>query len=478
MIQRLARAAIASTTTIAVTLLFSADSHASGLYFSDRGVRPLGRGGAFVAGADDIGSTWYNPAGLADAGTSLLADFSWLNFSAEFTRQTNVTDSSGAIHTYTFPTVNGSSPVIPIPTLGASYNFGKNKEFTAAFSIIAPYTAITSFPQTQNGQPAPSRYSLISLDGSLLVVPGVYFAWKPIEQIRLGAGLQMLTGTFKSTIDFSASVPDRVLTAPEDPNYDAYSQLSVGPIFAPSANGGVTIVPDKHVRIGVSGQLPFVIDAPGTTNVRLPTAAVFDNAQQVGDNVHVRFELPAVFRAGVEVRPTDALRLEATFVREFWTTHHAIDINIDNVTLTGVTGFPSPFKVANISIPRNFDNANSYRLGGEYTIPIQKTDYAIDIRAGFNYDQSAVPTAYLSPLTIDLNKYTVSLGGGLHIGTHWRLDAVYAHIFTADQYVDPAIAASPQINPVKGNPTATGSVNGGTYSARADVIGVGVNYKF
>ena len=148
------------------------------------------------------------------------------------------------------------------------------------------------------------------------------------------------------------------------------------------------------------------------------------------------------------------------------------------MTLTGVTGFPSPFKVANISIPRNFDNANSYRLGGEYTLPIPKTDYALDFRAGFNYDQSAVPAAYLSPLTIDMNKYTVSLGGGLHIGAHWRFDAVYAHIFTEDQTVSTAEAQSPLINPVQGNPTKSEAVNGGTYSARADVIGVGLNYKF
>src|SRR6185437_13654908 len=128
--------------------LAATSAQAGGLYMTDRGVRPLGRGGAFVAGADDIGATWYNPAGLADAGTSILADFSWLHFSAEFTRQTNVADAGGAIHTYTFPTVDGTSPVLPIPTLGASYNFGKKKEFTGAFSLIAPYSAITSFPAT------------------------------------------------------------------------------------------------------------------------------------------------------------------------------------------------------------------------------------------------------------------------------------------------------------------------------------------
>jgi long-chain fatty acid transport protein len=81
-------------------------------------------------------------------------------------------------------------------------------------------------------------------------------------------------------------------------------------------------------------------------------------------------------------------------------------------------------------------------------------------------------------LTIDLNKYTASLGGGLHIGQHWRLDAVYAHVFTSQATVDPAEAAVPRVNPVKGNPTQTEAVNGGTYAARADVLGVGVNYRF
>src|SRR5580765_2469829 len=62
------------------SLFFAATADAAGLYFSDRGVRPMGRAGAFVAGADDLGAIWYNPAGIADCGTSFLADFSWLHF--------------------------------------------------------------------------------------------------------------------------------------------------------------------------------------------------------------------------------------------------------------------------------------------------------------------------------------------------------------------------------------------------------------
>src|SRR5450631_2805258 len=101
------------------------EAQAGGLFFSDRGVRPLGRGGAFVAGADDIGAMWYNPAGLADAGTSILVDASWLNFTSDYTRRTAVQSATGTVNIFESPTVSGSTPFLPIPTHGGSYNFGK-----------------------------------------------------------------------------------------------------------------------------------------------------------------------------------------------------------------------------------------------------------------------------------------------------------------------------------------------------------------
>jgi long-chain fatty acid transport protein len=324
--------------------------------------------------------------------------------------------------------------------------------------------------------PSPSRYSLVSLDGSALVVIGGWFAYKPVEEFQIGAGLQMLTGTFKSTVDFSASPPDRIISTPEDGKYDAFSQLNVGPIFAPSANMGITATPTKEVRIGLSGQLPFHVDAPASVNVRLPNAVEFDKASQQGTDAHVQFNLPAILRFGVEVRPIDALRIEATYVREFWSNHSSIDIHPDNIKLLNVTGFPSPFGVSNISIPRNFQDSNSFRLGGEYRVRI--SDYDFGFRAGINYEKSAVPNAYLSVLTIDLDKVTTGIGGSIYIGDHWRLDAVYAHVFASDTTVSAQEAKVPRVNPVNGNPTPVEAINGGTYSATADVLGVGVQYKF
>lgn len=469
-------------------LLGVSSAEGAGLFTTDRGVRPLGRGGAFVAGADDLHAIWYNPAGLADAGSSLIVDFAWLNFSADYTRSVHVTDAGGTVRTVDYPAVRGSTPFLPIPTIAGSYNFGvgknreREKQMTVAFGVFAPYTAIAGYPLTIQGQPSPSRYSLVSLEGSALVVAGGYFAYKPVEWFRVGGGLQAMVGKFQSAVVFSASPSDRLIAAPEDPAYDAFSRLDVGPIIAPSANFGMTAIPAKFLHLGVSAQLPFWVNAPAKIDVRLPTAAPFDNARQEGNAAHVRFRLPAVVRAGAELRgdfsDSSRLRVEAAYVREFWSLHDSIDIRADDVKLYDITGFPSPFGVAPISLPRNFQDSNSFRLGGEYSLKNLIRDYWTDLRAGVSYETSAIPPEWVSPLTYDSNKVVASAGGSLHVGDHWRMDAVAALVLLNGTTVDPADAQVPRVNPVRGNPTETEPINGGEYSARALVLGVGVNYKF
>lgn len=458
-------------------------ANAAGLYTSDRGVRPLGRGGAYVAGADDGGSIWYNPAGLADAGSTLFGDAAWVNFGSEFTRQTQVADSAGTLRNYQYPKVKGTTPFLPIPTLAATYNFGANKEYTLAVGLYAPYASITTYPSTVEGQPAPQRYSLISLDGSMLVVTGAYFAFKPVEQFRIGIGLEALVGTFNTKVTFSASPSDRLIGAPEQPEYDALSQLKVGPIVSPTGTAGMTIVPEKHVRIGLSGHLPIWVDAPASVQVRLPTAAPFDRAYQQGDEGRVKFKLPAILRAGVEVRADlgandTKIRGEVSYVHEFWSMHDSIDVVAKDIRLYNITGFPSPFGVAPISIPRNFQDTNSVRLGGELSTKAIFKENQTDFRAGIGYESSAIPREWVSPLTYDANKINIGIGGSIHVGEHMRMDAMGSLVLLEDTNVDPGEAKVPRVNPVKGNPTATEAVNGGHYSARALILGVGGQYKF
>ncbi|HEY8088004.1 MAG TPA: outer membrane protein transport protein [Polyangiaceae bacterium] len=469
------RSAVLLLLTVVTVVAAGADARAAGLYFSDRGVRPMGRAGAFVAGADDLGAIWYNPAGLADAGTSFLFDMSWLRFSVDYTRELQVVDAGGATQRFTSPTVTGTTPILPIPTIAASYAFGSRKEWTVAAGVLAPYIALTAYPATVDGQPSPARYSMGSYNGSIAAMPGAWISYKPIEELRVGLGVMAFVGKFQSTITFNANPKDRLLGAPEQPEYDANAQLDISPIFAPSANGGVTFVPAKAIRFGLSGQLPMIISSPATITMQMPSSVVFDGASQDGTHAHVRFVLPAIARAGVEIRPMDDLRLELAYVREFWSSQQSIDISPQGMSIDGIAGMPPKVNIPHISMPRGFQDAQSLRLGSEvkYTIG----DYPVATRMGVSYESSAVPPAYLNLSALDFQKWVASVGGSLYVGPHWRFDGVWAHTFASTTYVDPNVAKIPRINPIDGNAPFE-PVNGGRYSANADVFGVGLNYLF
>jgi long-chain fatty acid transport protein len=474
--------ALAGLLTTFTLLYADQPAHAGGLYFSDRGVRPMGRGGAFVAGADDLGATWYNPAGLADVGNSVLVDASWMNFSGEFTRKSQVVDAGGTVRIFDYPQVSAATKFLPLPTLGFSRVFGDEKQYTFAFSLLTPYAPLMSYPATVGGGPSPSRYSLISMEGSALVIPGGYLSIKLAKQFRIGFGVQLLVGKFASSVVFNANPGDRVVGAPEDPRYDTFSQLSAAPIITPSGNLGLIYEPTESIRLGAAFQLPYWINAPASNRVRLPTAPLFDKARQDGDAVHVKFRLPPIFRIGAELRTKfsdeQMLKVEAAYVREFWSVHDSIDVIPDNINLVGVTGFPSPFGIPRLSIPRNFQDSNSFRLGAEYSRKAFQQAQGLTLRAGVAYETSAIPRAYLSPLTLDSDKVTASVGVGLTVTKGLRIDAVYAHIFAFGATVSPGEAQIPRLNPVQGNPVAVEAINGGTYAFRADVMGLGAEYKY
>ena len=221
----------------------------------------------------------------------------------------------------------------------------------------------------------------------------------------------------------------------------------------------------------------MVVDAPAQLKMRLPSSAFFQNASQDGTDAHIHFVLPAIFRAGVEVRPARGLRIEAAYVREFWSSQQSIDITIKNISLDNVGASTLGQKIAipNISFPRGFQDSNSYRLGAEYHYSI--AGYGADTRLGVSYETSAVPTDYLSISSLDFDKVIASIGGSLYVGRRWRFDGTYAHVFEMSTYVNPNTAQIPRVNPIAGNPSRA-PVNGGWYSATADVFGIGLNYKF
>ncbi len=471
------RRAITTAAAVAAALAtLASGARAGGFYLVDRGVRPLGRGGAFVAGADDQHAVWYNPAGLSEAGNGLLVDGALVLFANTYTRTAQPDPSMPAV---SFAPVQGSGAPVPIPTLVVTHDFGL-RHFRFAAGAYAPYAAL---PTYDSAPLAPQRYSLITLDGSALAVAGVWAAWKPHPMISVGAGVQVLIGSFVSQLAFSAC-PATVTCAPEDPQWDSLAQLNVGPIVAPTGNVGVRFNPHRVVSIGASFNLPITVDAGARLDVRLPSAPFYDGARVEGNSAQVGFTLAPIARVGVEVRPTERTRVELAATWEGWSVHDAINLAPRGVRIVNARAVGT-YEVGDVSLARNFQDVWSVRVGGEHRFDVGA--YGITARAGFSYETSATPAAYTSVLTFDADKATVSLGASLARG-RFRLDAVYAHTFwgsveTTPCAYDPRAPTRCQglypTAPFRAGPNAPRyTVNGGSHDPTLNVFGLGLRYAF
>lgn len=457
----------AALLALCATLLPAAGT-AGGFYLTDRGVRPLGRGGAFVAGADDQHAVWYNPAGLISAGDGLLLDASLVSYGSTFTRSAL---PDRAMPPVTFEPVQGGGAPVPIPTLVASHGFGL-RDFVFAAGAYAPYAAITSFPDSPT---APQRYSVVTLEGSLLVVAGLWAAWRPHPTLHVGAGVSALTGSFVARQALSAC-PATLTCAPEDPQWDSMAVIDVGPIFAPTANVGVQFTPHRVIAFGASYQLPYDVDAPAKLGVRLPSASYYEDARVSGDAARVRFRLAPIARAGVELRPLTSTRVELAAVWEGWSVHRSIDIAPEGVALTDVRGVGT-YQLGPLSMNRQFQDTWSVRLGAEHLVDLGRA-YRLQARAGVSYETSATADEYTSALTLDTEKFVGSLGASLHHG-RFRFDAVFAHTFSSSVVVDPRTAALYPVEPFRSNGRAPRiAINGGTYDYSVNVVGLGARYQF
>jgi long-chain fatty acid transport protein len=276
----------------------------------------------------------------------------------------------------------------------------------------------------------------------------------------------------------SGCLPDRFFCAPEDPEWDVAEEISAAPIVTPSGNIGLIWEFYDGWRLGGSFHLPFWVEAPATLTTRLASAAPYRNAEQIGEDATVSFQLPWTVRLGIEARDlTPGLRIEVAGTYEHWAIHDAITVEPDGIAITNLPAFPEEYFLPAIEIPRKFQSAVKGHLGAEYFI-VASDLVGVTPRLGVSYETSAIAEENVSVLTIDSGKVATSVGLSVHIGDA-RIDAVYSHQFTQQVEVAAADARIPQVVPLQANtPENPDYINGGIYDWRVDVIGLGFAYTF
>jgi len=138
---------------------------------------------------------------------------------------------------------------------------------------------------------------------------------------------------------------------------------------------------------------------------------------------------------------------------------------IKNYTGTFETG--NIFGIQKVTFPKNWSDALSIRIGGDY--PFTKS---ITFRAGYFYDQRATPDETLDASGIDLNGHGITFGSSYQYKSY-ILSLSYAHIFTQDANVNNSIAGArvyPEIitSEIRSN---------GRYSAGWNILVFGLQVK-
>jgi long-chain fatty acid transport protein len=435
---------------LALIALAATDVEAGGLTQPFRGARPTGRGGTFVAGGDDVGAMAFNPANLWEIDHfSFLVDGGLVLERMTYDR----IDSGGNPQ----PRVSSSMVILPIPTLGLTYKPKKAPWVTIYGGVWVPYLGLSSWPE--NG---PQRYSSISLSGSLLVTLQLGAAFRVHENVSIGFGLQNMFLRFKSRV-MLGTCPE-LNCAPEDPGFDALTELDASSFFTPSAILGLNVHYPTW-RFGLSFQLPFWIRASGTVVSRLPTDPFFTNAQVVGKDATLDFNLPPILRAAVEVRAIRRVRLELGIDWEIWRVQQDFTITPKGIYIDGVPGI-GRYYLPSLKVNRALDDSVAVRIGVEAE-PVKRRLW---LRAGYIFESSATPDKTTSALSGDGLKNIITLGGSLRMGPV-RFDLGYAHVFTLSRTVTNSEAW--QVNPIQ--PSLLVPVGNGTYNVDADVIAVGLN---
>jgi long-chain fatty acid transport protein len=202
----------------------------SGIDVPDSGALQMGRGGAWVARADDPLAAYMNPAAMAYQAHGVHLSTQLLIFNRCFTRVGPDGEPVSPGQTIPGPGADGGpeaatciDTVYPNPQLAGVFRI--NDQWAIGLAVLGPHGAgSASWPEEveylRNGesrtQPSPNRYILVD-QTSVLVYPTISVAFAPIPELSIGAGFIWGIATAEFTT-FTETL------SPDDGNVDDFAR--------------------------------------------------------------------------------------------------------------------------------------------------------------------------------------------------------------------------------------------------------------
>lgn len=334
-------------------LSVSASAFASGLSKPvNVGPKAIGMGGAFVGVADDPTAIYHNPAGITQIEkTGVIVGADSLITNLEYTPPASATEKAKV-------------EFLPVPFLGVTSDFVK--PIYLGLGIFFPHGNGGKFSGRSAVPSNPDEGRIYSMELS----PAV--AWQITPEWSVGASLRV--------VRVSSSLKGQAL-----PTGDLLQDINLAG-WGVGAAAGFLYKPCKWFSLGGNYRSQVEADLSGN--------AFFASAPTTPLAGKLTQKLPTDINVGVASSPMEGLTLALGYEFER-------NSEIKNLTFTSAVGA--------LTLPQNFKDSHTIKLGGEYWITP-----AIAARAGYAKDLfESIPDTTMNRVVGDISASELSAGGAL-----------------------------------------------------------------
>jgi long-chain fatty acid transport protein len=409
----------------------------NGFDIYEQSAKAVGMAGAFTAQADDPSAIFFNPAGITQLdGTQASVGACLVLPTMQFQSNGNAVMGS-----YPGETVKIKDHTWVIPNVYVTHKV--NDKVTIGIGSFAHFGLGVEWPKYWEGRFTPGTTKTVLTTTSISPV----IAFKPFENLSIGLGPYIQYFDIKLNNLVFIAPP----TLPLTPNSNRTQTVDAS-LTANNWDWGW----QAGFRLKIIDGLSF-----GAAYLSEVRHKITDGDQELGSLANgalilkqgfsAEFILPAILRLGLAWQ-RDPWTIEAGAQWTEWSSYKTLQAVFDNGT--------------SLTSPKNWHNAWLWRIGAQYRV-----NRYLDLRAGFLYDVTPIPSDTLDPLVPSGDRKGFCGGFGLHLGG-FTVDTGYNYI------KDESRSWNNPSGDAKVGPATITRVTGKFEKAYAHIFALNVTYRF
>ena len=413
---------------------------ASGFSITEQSIKNLGNaasGGAAIA--EDASTIFYNPAGLTRLPGNSIEGAGYVIFSDINFQNQGSTTATGSLLSGGDSAEGGTNTFIP-----NLYGYlSVSEELKLGIGITPPFGLATDYGSDWVG-----RYQAVeSTLETININPSV--AWKFSDRLSVGAGVsfQYADAKLSNAIDFGLIGQGQGLPV-QSQQLDGFSEIS-GDDWSMGYNLGLLYEPTQSTRVGLAYRSGVNHTLEGDADFTVPEgASVLTSTGQFTDgDAEADLKLPDSLALSIYQKISDRWAIMGDITWTNWSRFEELRIEFDN-----------PAQADSVE-PENWEDTFRFGLGVNY-LPSDK----LTLRTGVAYDPTPVQEEFRTARIPDSDRIWLAFGSSYQISNSFGLDFAYVHIFSADSSIN--------------NSTPAGGNLDGEFESNADILSLGLNWKF